>query len=117
MSSLRALALLAALSLAPSTAGAAPEEPVPGMAYVFATVDAYSVAITTIDVTGTLQGESTPRTFRFWVYSGMASATDSVEASRCDRLALLSLTRPGRYLLTLSTDVHANFPTCTLTRQ
>lgn len=114
MSSLRALALLATLSLVPSTAGAAePEEPIPGVAYVFATVDAYAVGSTTLDVTGTLVGESAPRTFRFW-----AIGDASVEAARCDRLALLAMTRPGRFLFTWTwPNNYSSYVTCTLTRQ
>ncbi|NOJ95317.1 hypothetical protein D7W82_31240 [Corallococcus sp. CA049B] len=113
MSSFRALALLAALSLAPSTAGAEPEAPVSGETYVFTSVDAYSVGPTTFDVTGTLVGESTPRTFRFW-----SGGDYAVEASRCDRLALLAMTRPGRYLFSWSHEIaYISPPTCTLTRQ
>ncbi|NOK18290.1 hypothetical protein [Corallococcus carmarthensis] len=112
MSSLRALALLAAVSLAPSTARAEPEEPTVGVAYVFATVDAYTVGNTTFDVTGTLVGESTPRTFRFW-----ANGDSSVEASRCDRLALLVMTRPGRFHFSWRQDAPGYYPACTLTRQ
>ncbi|WP_375742134.1 hypothetical protein NR800_22675 [Corallococcus interemptor] len=115
MSSLRTLALLATLSLVPSTAGAQaqPEEPVQGVAYVFTTVDAYTVGNGTLDVTGTLVGESAPRTFRFW-----AIGDASVEAARCDRLALLAMTRPGRYLFTWKwTNDFSNYLTCTLTRQ
>ncbi|AFE07249.1 hypothetical protein COCOR_06973 [Corallococcus coralloides DSM 2259] len=115
MSSLRALALLATLSLVPSTAGADPEQPVSGVTYVFASVDAYTVGPATFDITGTLVGESTPRTFRFWPGSGESY---SVEASRCDRLALLAMTRPGRYLFSWSHEIgYISPPQCTLTRQ
>lgn len=116
MSSLRALAVLATLSLVPASALAEPESPVPGMDYVFATVDAYSVTATAFDITGTLKGESTPRTFRLWTY-GLSAEGHSVEAARCDRLALLAMTRPGRFLFTWSQDLYAYAPTCTLTRQ
>ncbi|MBN8233101.1 hypothetical protein JYK02_36865 [Corallococcus macrosporus] len=120
MSSLRALALLAALSLAPSTAGAQtqPEQPVPGVTYVFASVDAYAVSHTSLDITGTLVGESTPRTFSFWAGNSSDSAGNSVEASRCDRLALLAMTRPGRYLFSWGYYLPYSYaPQCTLTRQ
>ncbi|RKG61718.1 hypothetical protein D7V80_33405 [Corallococcus sp. CA054B] len=118
MSSFRALALLAALSLVPSSAGAEPETPVVGVPYVFATVDAYTVAAISLEITGTLVGENTPRTFRFWPGGRSTDATVSVEAARCDRLALLAMTRPGRYLFTWKWDTTAfNIVTCTLTRQ
>ncbi|RKG98925.1 hypothetical protein [Corallococcus carmarthensis] len=120
MSPLRALALLATLSLAPSTAGAKtpPEQPVPGVTYVFASVDAYTVDLASFDVTGTLVGESTPRTFSFWAGGTSDSASNSVEASRCDRLALIAMTRPGRYLFSWNEgNGYTSLPKCTLTRQ
>ncbi|GMU06797.1 hypothetical protein [Corallococcus caeni] len=117
MSSLRALALLAALPIAPSTARAEPEEPTMGVTYVFATVDAYTVSPVAFDVTGTLAGENVPRTFRFWTSSYFSDRSDSVEASRCDRLGLLVMTRPGRFLLTLRREDYSTGVTCTLSRQ
>ncbi|WP_404369080.1 hypothetical protein ACIHQR_05750 [Corallococcus coralloides] len=119
MSSLRALALLAALSLAPSSAGAQTqsEQPSSGVDYVFATVDAYTVGHGTFHITGTLVNESTPRTIRFWT-GGVTQdqASTSAEASRCDRLALVAMTRPGRYLFT-SKWTNGGGLACTLTRQ
>ncbi|NNC19030.1 hypothetical protein HRD49_13235 [Corallococcus exiguus] len=120
MSSLRALALLATLFLAPSTARAQtqPEQPDWGVPYVFATVDSYTTGPMALEVTGTLVGESTPRTFRFWAGGYSNEASVSVEAERCDRLALLAMTRPGRFLFTWKWENSAtNYVTCTLTRQ
>ncbi|WP_375754583.1 hypothetical protein [Corallococcus exercitus] len=119
MSPLRALALLATLSLAPSTAGAQtqPEQPVWGVTYVFTSVDAYTVGHASLDITGTLEGESTPRTFSFWA-GGSSTDGYSIEASRCDRLALLAMTRPGRYLFSWAYGLpYSNAPQCTLTRK
>ncbi|GMT98414.1 hypothetical protein KH5H1_25330 [Corallococcus caeni] len=112
MSSLRALALLATLSLAPASALAAPEESVPGVNYVFTTVDAYTTGYGHFVITGVLQGESTPRTISF-----DAPAYDASEATRCDRLALLAMTRPGRFQFSWFKEYGGYYPTCTLTRQ
>ena len=117
MSSLRALAVLAALTLAPSTALAEPEDPVVGVAYVFATVDAYTVGPGYFNITGILVGETTPRVFRFSAGGNWETGSLSTEASRCDRLALLAMTRPGRYLMTWTEATYSSSPACTLTRQ
>jgi hypothetical protein len=41
-----------------------------------------------------MKGESAVRTLRFAAYS---STERLVQSERCDRLALLTMTRPGRY--------------------
>ncbi|MBN8465140.1 hypothetical protein JYJ95_01345 [Corallococcus exiguus] len=112
MSSHRALALLAALSLAPASALAEPEEALMGVTYVFTTVDAYSVVGSSLIVTGTLVGESNVRTINL---PGRGGDTTE-EASRCDRLALLTMTRPGRFHFSWSKPGLYYSPTCTLTR-
>ncbi|NOK37439.1 hypothetical protein D7W79_24955 [Corallococcus exercitus] len=112
MSSLRALALLTALTLAPASAMAAPEESVAGVTYVFTAVDAYTAGAGHLVITGVLQGESTPRTIFF-----DAPAYDGSEANRCDRLALLAMTRPGRFHFSWFKEYPGAYPTCTLTRQ
>ncbi|RKI75039.1 hypothetical protein D7X55_01000 [Corallococcus sp. AB049A] len=111
MSSFRALALLATLTLAPASALAEPEYAQVGVNYVFTTVDAYSTVGATLIVTGTLVGESNARTIQFSV------GGDEVEASRCDRLALLTMTRPGRFHFSWFRQAGGYFPVCTLTRQ
>lgn len=112
MSSFRALALLAALTLAPASALAAPEESVSGVTYVFTTVDTYTAGAGHFVITGVLQGESAPRTISF-----DAPAYDGSEANRCDRLALLAMTRPGRFHFSWYREYAGYYPTCTLTRQ
>lgn len=112
MSSLRALALLATLTLAPASALAEPEDALPGVNYVFTSVDTYTAGAGHYVITGVLAGESTPRTFRF-----DAPAYDGSEASRCDRLALLVMTRPGRFHFSWFKEVFYAYPTCTLIRQ
>ncbi|MGE6758485.1 hypothetical protein ACQKGO_10765 [Corallococcus interemptor] len=111
MSSFRALALLAVLSLVPASALAEPEHSQVGVNYVFATVDAYSTVGSSLIVTGTLVGESNARTIQF------SGGGDGAEASRCDRLALLTMTRPGRFHFSWFRQASGYIPTCTLTRQ
>lgn len=111
MSSLRALALLATLPLAPASALAEPENSASGVTYVFTTVDAYTVDSSYFVITGVLQGESTPRTIRFQAPGG------GTDGGRCDRLALLVMTRPGRFHFSWFKEDYSTYSTCTLTRQ
>ncbi|RKH39731.1 hypothetical protein [Corallococcus sicarius] len=106
MKPFRALAALVTLTLAPSALAEA-EAPLNGVPYVFVTVDAYRVRSSGLmEVTGILQGETTPRVIGFY---------DTNAAERCDRLALLAQSRPGRYLLEL-TDTYDSV-SCKLIRQ
>ena len=105
MKPFRSLAVLATLMLAPSALAAA-EEAVYGMPYVFATVDAYTIIDSGMEVTGILEGETTPRVIAFY---------NSSTAERCDRPALLAQSRPGRYRLEL-TQLHYTTG-CKLIRQ
>ncbi|RKH55942.1 hypothetical protein D7V93_21480 [Corallococcus llansteffanensis] len=109
--------MLSVLTLAPASALAEPEQPVPGVTYVFATVDAYSVKRESFEITGTLVGENTPRVFYFGTWHSSFPDSNSVEATRCDRLALLAMTRPGRYLLSWTVEAYYGTLTCTLARQ
>jgi hypothetical protein len=115
---LRALTLLATLALAPA-ALAAGETPTTGTPYVFVTVDDYTIeSAYAVDITGILQGESTPRTLRFTFYSSVVDY--SQHQSRCDRMVLLAMTRPGRYLLQMTQGAEDSSGTnarCKLTRK
>lgn len=111
MSSLRALALLASLSLVPASALAEPEDATFGVNYVFTSVDAYTAGQGHFVVTGVLAGENTPRTIRFTGY-GLSLQ----DADRCDRFALLVMTRPGRFHFSYFQEAPNYYPTCTLTR-
>ncbi|CAM4304651.1 MULTISPECIES: hypothetical protein [Myxococcus] len=102
-----ALPLLAALFAAPA---AMAEDAPRGRPYVFTTVDDYSIRLDgRIDVTGVLQGEAEPRTVTFKiVLSHGAQESLQTLASRCDRMALLAMSKPGAYLLTMSVEDHPN---------
>ncbi|QAT88164.1 hypothetical protein EJ065_6638 [Corallococcus coralloides] len=112
MSPFRILALLAALTLAPASAFAEPEDATYGVAYVFTSVDSYTTGTNHFVVTGVLQGESAPRTIRFGAYT-----SGFPDAERCDRLALLTMTRPGRFHFSYFQEYFNYHPVCTLTRQ
>jgi hypothetical protein len=69
---------------------------------VFDTVDAVQTSASslppTIRVTGIISGQSSPTTHSFAV--GFSSSSADV-ASRCDRLALLALSKPGKFQLVM----------------
>jgi hypothetical protein len=112
--SLRIAALLSAsLGLVPSALAA--ETPRSNTPYVFETVDAYLVVDAyRIEVTGILQGESTPRTLVFRTSVSDASA----HFSRCDRMALLAMNKPGLYHFTMVQGAESWIPTtCSLARR
>ncbi|NVI96778.1 hypothetical protein HV824_01380 [Myxococcus sp. AM009] len=110
----RTASVVAALALAPS---ALAEEAEYGTSYVFTTVDAllgYSLG-GGFEVTGILEGEATPRTIRFWSSGGNYESQQGFGA-RCDRMALLLMTRPGRFRLTVEMPSSLQATTCMLTR-
>ena len=70
--------------------------PLPAMAATsgttaYDTIDAVEVVDTFITVTGIISGQGAPTTTTYVVVGGTESA------ARCDRLALLALTKPGKY--------------------
>ncbi|NMO22015.1 hypothetical protein HPC49_37915 [Pyxidicoccus fallax] len=110
----RAAALLVlTLGVAPAALGA--EEPVVGTPYVFQTVDSYNVVNhIEVEVTGILQGESAPRTVSFWYNLGNIDSAGHL--TRCDRMALLAMNKPGLYLLEM-TQTNTSVARCRLTRR
>ena len=114
--SVRAAALLlACLGLVPAAQAETPREGVP---YVFETVDSYHLpSIYQFEVTGILRGESTPRTFTFWSRD-FSSFEPAQHLSRCDRMALLAMSKPGAYFLeVVQPTIDRPIPTCKLTRR
>lgn len=81
--------------------------------HVFESVESYNIVgdslsygIDHVEVTGVIQGESAPRTVRLNYnprLSSSSSGTDVISSNRtferCERLALLALSKPGQYLL------------------
>lgn len=107
--------LLASVALTPTALAA--ETPQANVPYVFVTVDSYSVVHANgIEVTGILQGENTPRTLEF-EFPSFSSYDASQHVSRCDRLALLLMNKPGAYLLEVTFKGQWETGSCKLTRR
>ncbi|MFP2928720.1 hypothetical protein ACLESO_26690 [Pyxidicoccus sp. 3LG] len=111
----RTAALLAvSLGLAPTALAETPQTNRP---YIFETVDSYGIVSTSrFEVTGILQGESAPRTFVF-SYSSAHSYDDSQHLSRCDRMALLAMSKPGFYYFEMVETHLYTGPICRLRRR
>ncbi|HEY0987478.1 MAG TPA: hypothetical protein VGD80_10525 [Kofleriaceae bacterium] len=63
------------------------------------TVDAIEVQASTITVTGIIAGQGAPSTTRYSILSTGSSTSSSTDvgAARCDRLALLAMSKPGKF--------------------
>jgi hypothetical protein len=72
-----------------------------GDTITYDTVDAIEVLADQIKVTGIISGQGAPSTTLFRIVSSPPSSTTGgstdVAASRCDRLALLAMSKPGKY--------------------
>ena len=85
--------------------------------YVFQTVDAGRVDGSNyrFTVTGILVGEAAPVDKLFSYYASPAFQLDVVQ--QCERMAMLSMARPGYYLLEITpASSSAYAPTCKLVR-
>jgi hypothetical protein len=78
-----------------------------GTTYTFATVDSIKAYEKNLYVTGILDGNSTPSTIT-------ATLTDSTAAERCDRLALIAMSKPGKYAFAM-TNEWGGYWSCSLT--
>ena len=116
----RVAALFATLSLLSAPGALAAEQDAEyDRPYTFETVDAYEANDRTfIIVTGVLQGETSPRTLRFW--AGGASDVRLLQLQRCDRMALLTMSKAGRYYFQVTRYESVMSPlgvSCKLTRR
>jgi hypothetical protein len=84
--------VLSCLSATPAVA-AAPEAPGPA---IYDTIDAVEVWGSQITITGIISGQSSPSQLLY----GITGDTPE-RAARCDRLALLAMTKPGKYQLAM----------------
>ncbi len=84
--------------------------------HVFVTVDRYRLdwEMSRLEVTGLLEGESTPRTVWISFPHGYVNANDP--SARCEKLALLAMASPGRYKFELATEYDEYGSSCALTR-
>lgn len=66
---------------------------------LYDTVDAIKVLDTRITVTGILAGQTAPTTATYNIQSTSSSSGGAIDvaASRCDRLALLAMSKPGKF--------------------
>jgi len=102
--------------------------------YVFESVESYNIVGDTtswdqVQVTGVIQGESTARTITLYYTASYTSSTATVDHigakrtfERCERLALLAMSKPGQYLLELRQEYDAfatshRYIGCKLTRR
>lgn len=98
----RTLAL--SLSLAPLALASAQTTP---PTYVFTAVDSVEISNGgyTFRVTGLVQGENVPRTVEMYSDFYLSQSSDSNQPStRCERMALLAMNKPGRYLFELQEE-------------
>jgi hypothetical protein len=88
------LAAAAMALLPPSPAQAAPGD------VVYATVDAFEMSVYRgFAVTGIVEGQAQTTRTAYDIYS--SNSDHQVALSRCDRMATLAMSKPGKYQLTL----------------
>ncbi|HZH77006.1 MAG TPA: hypothetical protein VEY88_13320 [Archangium sp.] len=109
---LRPLAL--AVTLLSTLVSPAPASAETTATHVFESVESYNIlgdsssaGVEYIELTGVIQGEGAPRTVRLTYAPKTASGTGTDLTSskrtfeRCERLALLAMSKPGQYLLAM----------------
>jgi len=86
-----------------------------GNTITYDTVDAVEVLADRISVTGIISGQGTPSTREYTIFSSSSTtgATD-VAASRCDRLALLAMSKPGKFQFAVTLLTGTGAFSCTL---
>ncbi|WP_242342059.1 hypothetical protein [Anaeromyxobacter terrae] len=88
---------LAVLSLSPAT-GAQTSLP-------YMTVDAVNVGTETLQVTGIVQGESSPSTKTVrWTLGNPSDTLKAARLEACHRSLLLALSKPGQYVAQVGSD-------------
>jgi hypothetical protein len=87
--------------------------------YTFVTVDSVEVVTSRLTITGIEQGASAPST-QYVYFSSPSSTSDlgSADLQACHRMALLAMSKPGQYLLTLRPYYSSTYyyASCKLTR-
>ena len=113
MRSLTACLAIAVLSTAFSEPAAAAAPP---GTYTYDTVDAVETGETWFRVTGILRGQSAPTTGTFRVHGGrdFGEPRDPGGASPCQRVALLAMSKPGRFQLVMVSFGENEIASCKL---
>jgi hypothetical protein len=94
--SLLARLAIVATTLVTSSAAFAEDLPAPGTASAtYDTVDAVEVRGSFIVVTGIISGQATPTRLQYSIQDQSAQTGEA--AARCDRLALLAMSKPGKF--------------------
>lgn len=108
------LAIVALTFISPVAIAA---EPPPGIPASYDTVDAVGVWGRRITVTGIISGQTAPSTFQYPIFEESAGGAGSISdaANRCDRLALLAMTKPGKFQFAMDRVSSTSFFRCTLT--
>lgn len=83
-----------------------------GATTTYDTVDAVEVLADQIRITGIISGQDAPSTRQYEIWgsppSSQTGGPTDVAASRCDRLALLAMSKPGKFQFGLTPEI--NFP-------
>jgi hypothetical protein len=106
---------LAIVTLTLISSAAIADPPLANAAAVYETVDSVSVGGRRIIVTGIISGQTTPSTFQYIIFDESASSGTTDSASRCDRLALLAMSKPGKFRFALEHPDFVSSFRCTLT--
>lgn len=95
--------------------------------YVFETVDSYDISgeRREVKITGIISGEAAPRTVTLMYNAANTGTTYSDEIAskrtfeRCERFALMAMSKPGQYLLEMRQESNATYSYigCKLTRR
>jgi hypothetical protein len=95
---------------------AALADPPQGAPAAYDTVDSVSVGGRRIIVTGIISGQTAPSTFQYTIFDESTSSGTTDAANRCDRLALLAMSKPGKFRFSMEHPDASSFTfRCTLT--
>jgi hypothetical protein len=98
------LAIAALVTISPRPLSAAIGPPI-----VYDAVDAIDVQRDRIEVTGIISGDDGPSTTLYQILgTTTGSSANDVAAARCDRLALLAMSKPGKFQFAVT--LQATFP-------
>jgi hypothetical protein len=99
MTSMNRITLCTSIVLATMLSGVSPAAAAAGDLFSFETVDAVEVDdYLHITITGVLAGDTEASTYTFTASANSDRAAAAVANARCERLALLAMSKPGKYV-------------------